>query len=189
MFIESWCASRGSRQGRLHSFMCNASVARSPDTASGCRALRKSATQQRLCRDSTRQRVASRPRQENRAVVHTKLGNSHPGVAVLGDPGRVGEKDLQVGLHGLGEHGVHGVARLDRSPLLRRPGMACAESTHRAGTGPHRIGSSPRGLIEKPSPHAIGAVGTGAPEHIAICVAVLALRTCRGTHFGAVDFS
>jgi hypothetical protein len=153
VFIESWRASRGSRQGRLHCFMCNASgPARSPDAASGCRALRKSASQWRLCRDSTRQRVASRQRQENRAVVHTKLGNSQPGVAVLGDPGRVGEKDLQVGLHGLGEHGVHGRGEAGWFAVVAHTrDIACAESTHRAGAGPHRIGSSPRGLIEKPS--------------------------------------
>lgn len=101
MFIETWRASRGFRRERLHSFMCNAFG------PGGVRAQRPDARRHR----SPRRNGGCVAIQGDSALRHghvkktgqwcTQNRATDPGVALLGDPGRVGEKGregLQVGL-------------------------------------------------------------------------------------------
>ena len=106
MFIETWRASRGLRRERLHSFMCNAFG------PGGVRAQRPDARRHR----SPRRNGGCVAIQGDSALRHghvkktgqwcTQNRATDPGVALLGDPGRVGEKGregLQVGLQGPGD--------------------------------------------------------------------------------------
>jgi hypothetical protein len=122
VFIETWRASRGLRRERLHSFMCNAFG------PGGVRAQRPDARRHR----SPRRNGGCVAIQGDSALRHghvkktgqwcTQNRATDPGVAGLGDPGRVGEKGregLQVGLKGPGDRS-HATPVEDR---LNRPGF------------------------------------------------------------------